>query len=279
MKLPKLFGSPAPSQPAPAAVPPPPPAPVVDRLPFNVGLRDSIASGQYNNATGELYPGFAVGADDIVIDVGCGEGDKAFFCGNQGAAIIYADADGEKVVKARRRLAGSKAKWLLPVVSDTDPLPLSDAVGTRIIASEVLEHVDDPATFLAELVRVGKPGALYLLTVPDPVAEGLQLKLAPPIHFQRPNHIRIIGREEFARMATDAGLEVLSRGAHGFYWAMWLLMFWSCKVDLSEASGHPVLRNWSATWSALMDTDDGMRAKTAFDEFMPMSQYLVARKP
>lgn len=282
------------SEPAPAVpqtepmTSPPPPThdavtaalPAEDPPPSNdVGLRDAVASGQYNNATGELYPGFAVTADDIVLDVGCGDGDKARFCAQRGAAVIYTDANGEQVAQARRRLADSRARWTLPIVSDTDPLPLADGIATKVMASEVMEHVADPATFLAELVRVGKPGAIYLLTVPDPVAETLQKKLAPSAHFEYPNHIRIIGREEFGAMVEAAGLEIVSRGSHGFYWAMWLLMFWTCKVDLSVASQHPVMQYWASTWSALLDTEDGMRVKQALDEFMPISQYLIARKP
>jgi len=274
--------------PTPAPEPPPPVflAPNAEPededepvLPPDVGLRDSVASGQYNNKTGELYPGFAITPDDIVLDVGCGDGDKAHFCAQRGAAIIFVDSDPGQVAIASKRLANSRAKSLTPIVSDTNPLPLESGIATRVIASEVIEHVDDPVAFLKELFRVGKPGALYLLTVPDPVCEGMQKKLAPPIHFQKPNHVRIIGRDEFARMTTDAGLEIVSRGSHGFYWAMWLLMFWSCKVDLSVANQHPVLQNWSTTWSALLDTDDGLRVKQAFDEFMPISQYIVARKP
>jgi len=269
--------------PTPAPEPPPvaqpPNAEDEELLPPDVGLRDSVASGQYNNKTGELYPGFAISAEDIVVDVGCGDGDKAHFCAQRGAAIIFVDSDPGQVGLAGKRLAGSRARSLTPVVSDADPLPLESGIATRVIASEVIEHVDDPVVFLRELVRVGRPGALYLLTVPDPVCEGMQKKLAPPIHFQKPNHIRIIQRDEFVRMATDAGLEIVSQGSHGFYWAMWLLMFWSCKVDISVANQHPLLANWSTTWSALLDTDDGLRVKQAFDEFMPISQYLVARKP
>ncbi|WP_215199644.1 methyltransferase domain-containing protein, partial [Escherichia coli] len=41
------------------------------------------------------------------------------------------------------------------LVSDCDPLPLADATATRVVSTEVIEHVDDPRQFLAELVRVG----------------------------------------------------------------------------------------------------------------------------
>ena len=190
--------------PTPAPEPPPPVflAPNAEPededepvLPPDVGLRDSVASGQYNNKTGELYPGFAITPDDIVLDVGCGDGDKAHFCAQRGAAIIFVDSDPGQVAIASKRLANSRAKSLTPIVSDTNPLPLESGIATRVIASEVIEHVYDPVAFLKELFRVGKPGALYLPTVPDPVCEGMQKKLAPPIHFQKPNHVRRIPGE------------------------------------------------------------------------------------
>lgn len=268
-----------PARPVRPPEPPPPSAPVEELPPLDVGLNDAVANGHYNNKTGELYPGFPIKPDDIVLDIGCGNGDKVHFCATRGAAIIFSDANGEQVALAKRRLAGSRARSLLPVVSDSNPLPFADAIATRVIASEVIEHVDDPATFLSELVRVGQSGALYLLSVPDPVAENLQKKLAPPQYFQKPNHLRIVGREEFGQMVTDAGLEIHSRGSYGFYWAMWFLMFWACKVDLSEANEHPVLQHWTSTWGALLDTEDGIRVKKVFDEFMPKGQYIIARKP
>ncbi len=244
---------------------------------FDLGLRDAVLSGHYNNRTGELYPGFPITADDVVVDVGCGDGAKTNFCAMRGADIIYVDANAEQVATAGRRMADSGARSLTPIVSDGNPLPLASGIATKVIASEVLEHVDDPSVFLSELVRVGRPGALYLLTVPDPVAEGLRKPLSPATDFQKPNHIRVIGRDEFGGMVTDAGLEIVMRGGHGFYWAMWLLMYQAC-APKPKGPGHPLLESWAATWRALLDTEDGLRVKQAFDDFMPISQYIVARK-
>jgi SAM-dependent methyltransferase len=164
------------------------------------------------------------------------------------------------------------------VVSDANPLLLPDGVASKIISMEVLEHVDDPAQFLRELVRIGKPGAQYLLTVPDPVAEQLQVGLAPEVYFQKPNHVRIIQRDEFEKMVTDAGLVVERHEYCGFYWSVWWLFFWICKVDLNNAS-HPLLDNWAKTWEALMDTPNGEHVRRALNDLMPKSQVVIARKP
>jgi SAM-dependent methyltransferase len=247
---------------------------------FDIGLRDAVGSGHYNNATGELYPGIPITAEDVVLDVGCGDGAKTGFCARTGAAVIYVDSDPHMIEVASRRLADSGARSLTPIVSDANPLPIPDATATRIVASEVMEHVDDVPAFLAELIRVGKPGALYLLTVPDAAVEGLQKKLAPASYFEKPNHIRVFGRDAFVQAVTDAGLIVEARGTHGFYWALWLLLYRSCgDGDEAPLGNHSVLENWANTWSALLDNPGGMRVKQALDEFMPVSQYIVARKP
>jgi len=234
----------------------------------DVGLRDAMASGQYNDATGELYPGFAITADDIVVDVGRGDGAKAGFCARMGATVISVDSDLKQVEAASRHLVG-----------DGNPRPLEAGIATRVIAAEVIGQVDDPRHLLSELVRVGRPGAAYLLTVPDPVAEELQRGLAPGMNFERPNHARAIGRDEFARMVAEAGLVIEHRGAHGFYWTIWWMFFWICKIDLGDAARHPLLESWSKTWNVLLDTPGGDRVRQALDALMPMSQYIVARKP
>jgi SAM-dependent methyltransferase len=245
---------------------------------YTMGLHDLIESGWFNADTGELYPCFPVTKDDIVLDVGCGTGGKMGFCARQGAHIVLVDIDESAVANAMRLIAGENPREITPIVSDCDPMPLPDGFASRIVASEVLEHVDDPVQFLGELVRVGRPGSLYLLTVPDPVAEGLQKQLAPPVYFEKPNHLRVFGREQFADIVTDAGLEILHRGAFGFYSALWLQFFWTSGVKGLSDSGNPLLDAWSETWRALLATPDGMRVKRALDEFMPMSQCIVARK-
>ncbi len=258
-----------------------PAAPVVPVAPvesFNIGLKDAWASGWFLQESNELYRGFPISPEDVVLDVGCGDGGNSLFCANRGVHMIVADIDANKVESTRQRLAQTPAREVQAVVTDANPLSLPDGIASKIISTEVLEHVDDTAQFLSELVRVGKSGAQYLLTVPDPVLEQLQTELAPASYFQKPNHIRIIQRDEFEKMVTDAGLIIESHSYYGFYWSIWWLFFWVCKVEHGGAP-HPLLESWAKTWDILMNTPNGDQVRTVLNDFMPKSQVIIARKP
>ena len=245
--------------------------------PWDVGFRDSVLSGWFGQ-NGELFHGFSIAAEDVVLDAGCGDGGYANFCARQGAHVIFADLDPAMIDAAARRLSGSGARVLTPLVTDCMPLPLADEIATRVIATEMLEHVKDPARVLGELVRVGRRGALYLLSVPDPVAEELQMTLFPERFAAETGHLRIFQRAEFAELVTQAGLTIEAGHQVGFFWSLWFLLFWNSGVDIAKPR-DPALDNWVQTWESLLDTPDGLRVKKALDSIMPKSQLIIARKP
>src|SRR3989338_3149196 len=246
-------------------------------LPDDPTLTDAYLSGWFHRDSGELFEGFPIDAEDSVLDIGCGDGPFASFCAERGAEVIFADIDAEKVAAVEAMLRQSPARAVLPLVTDANPIPLPDARVNKVIAMEVLEHVADPAQFMAELVRVARPGAQFLLTVPDPLGESVQKKLAPDAYFQHPNHIRVFQRDEFEQLILKAGLIIEKRADYGFYWSIWFF-FWACKQDLSPP-WHPLLESWTRTWNLLLSTPDGPRIKKALDGAMPKSQAIIARKP
>jgi ubiquinone/menaquinone biosynthesis C-methylase UbiE len=245
--------------------------------PGELGLRDAAAGGWFVRDTGELFRGFAIRPEDVVVDVGCGDGGNARFCASLGASTTIVDISANALTRATALLK-SEPGVVTAIESDGDPLPLPTEFATRVICTEVLEHVDDPNKFLAELARIGKPGAKYLLSVPDPVAEEIQKHVAPEASFKKPNHIRIIEREEFSSLVTTAGLMVEKRDFQGFFWAMWWTLIWPLKLDIANPR-HPLLDNWLNTWNALLDSPDGVKIKELLDHVMPKSQIIIARKP
>jgi SAM-dependent methyltransferase len=265
----------------------PPPAPPADRKQSDltdlsgargVGLQDASLSGWFQNDTNEIFRGVPIGADDVVVDVGCGDGGNAAFCLRRGAKLIVVDSDKDAIAIATARLKTIRPDNVTAYVSDANPLPMEDATATRVICTEVLEHVDDPMQLMSELVRIGKPGARYLLSVPDPLQENLQKHVAPPAYFQKPNHIRIIERQQFSDMVVQAGLVIDEVAYYGFFWSIWWALFWSCDVDLEHPS-HAALDHWTESWRAVMSMPNGTDLKQKLDSFMPKSQVIVAHKP
>lgn len=255
---------------------PPPAAPAADL--GDIGLRDTIMSGWLNRQTQELAPGFAVSEQDVVVDVGAGDGSWAGFCAQWAAETIIVDHDPKSLENAVQRVRAQGSGRVSGKVSDASSLPLPDRVATRVICTEVLEHVDDPAGVMAELVRIGRPGALYLLSVPGAASERLQTNVAAASYFQKPNHIRVFDPDEFTRLVEDAGLVIEQRSSHGFFWSMWWLFFWQAGVEFGEGS-HPLLDAWTRTWAEVLASSDAVKIKSALDALAPKVNALVARKP
>jgi SAM-dependent methyltransferase len=246
---------------------------------FGVGLRDYMLRGWLNDDTGELFTNFPVGPQDVVADIGCGDGGNAAFCARRGARLILADIDPDTVARAAARVAAEpNCAGVEAHATDSDPLPIASNIATKVVCTDVIEHVDDPARLMAELVRIGQPGALYLIACPDPGSEMIQKHVADPSYFEKPNHIRIIQHDELDRYAQEAGLIVEGRYSHGFYKAMWWTLFWAAAVPL-ERPDHPLLESWEQTWRLLLDQPNGAAIKQALDDLRPMTQLIIARKP
>jgi SAM-dependent methyltransferase len=276
----------------PEAKPAPAPLPVEPARvsPREVGLHDAMHDGWFSGDSGELLKGFAITADDTLLDVGCGEGVATLFAVRQCASVIFTDSEHDKVRDLARQVDAQSDKANLGLVSNSLPLPLADACASKVVCMEVLEHIDQPEPFMAELVRMGRPGALYLLSVPAPVGEHLQKGIAPANYFQSPNHVQIFTPERFAALVEDAGLVIEHRQATGFFWVMGMIFFWASERaagrdlggavrDRIQAPYPPLMESWAKTWQDLLAQPDGLAIKQMLDQFMPKSQVIIARKP
>jgi ubiquinone/menaquinone biosynthesis C-methylase UbiE len=249
-----------------------------DEASDDLGLYDDILSGWYQNATNEVFRGISISPGDTVVDVGCGGGGSSFFCAKRGAYVTAIDQDLQVSAATRSRLAELAPHSSAALVADAHQLPLADAFATRVICTEVLEHVDDPGRVLRELFRIGKPGAQYLLSVPGCLQENLQKQIAPSVYFEKPNHVRIFSERAFAQAVTDAGLIIDDQVQYGFYHSIWLALFWACEVDITQPD-HPALYHWTESWRAILGTRSGLELKKKLDAFLPRTQIIVARKP
>ncbi len=138
---------------------------------------------------------------DRVLDVGCGT-DRYLWGRMRDLGASYVGVDARISVPQR-----DGAAEFLP--SDDGALPpFSDRRFTKIVGLAVLEHMNDPAAFLADARRLLDAGGELVLTVPAPAAQPVLEALARLRVIDREEieeHKRYFGRGELVGMARDAG--------------------------------------------------------------------------
>jgi SAM-dependent methyltransferase len=232
--------------------------------------------------TVSLFPGFEITSDDVFLDVGCGSGSACRSAARVGADVIAVDIVPDHVAAATAAVEGEGARSYRGIITDCDPIPLPDASADVIVCLEVMEHVADAARFIKELVRVGKPGARYALSVPAFAAESLMKVLAPPSYFQPPEHVRIFQRSQFEDLIRSAGLKIDRSEGVGFYSTMWWTLRMACGTSHCPdfiTPPPPILASWEETWKALEATPLGPQVSAVLDDLLPKSVLVVAHKP
>ena len=101
-----------------------------------------------------------------VRDLGCGTGELARAAAGAGLRSTGCDISEEMLLHAADGDPGGAVRWMR-----LDPrwrrLPFVAAAFDAVVASSLLEYVDDPAAVLRECARVLRPGGAVLCTVPD----------------------------------------------------------------------------------------------------------------
>jgi SAM-dependent methyltransferase len=92
-----------------------------------------------------------------ILDLGCGAGDLGKYCGLDPARLVGVDLSEEKL---------KQTGYHRTAVASAERLPFEPGSFDVIVASEVLEHVADPASVVKEVRRVAAPAGRLIVSVP-----------------------------------------------------------------------------------------------------------------
>jgi SAM-dependent methyltransferase len=189
-------------------------------------------------------------ADDRVLDVGSGFGRHVYECARRRARVVALDFAADEVVETRNTLGAmvetdeiTPDRLIGVLRGDATKLPFADDSFDVVITSEVLEHIQDDVTAIAEMVRVLKPGGRFAATVPSWSPEVINWKLSDEYHAPKSpgGHVRIYTKTELMAKLRSAGLAVdgyhRAHALHSPYW--WL----KCAVGPTN-DDHPMVTKY-----------------------------------
>ena len=198
-----------------------------------------------------VHPGFKI------LDIGCGNGrhtaaayalDRAFAVG---ADLNFTDvaAAAERLAFHDRLGAHGGGRWALST-ADIRCLPFKTGAFDLVICSEVLEHIPDDGTAMAEIIRVLKPGHNLVVSVPRFYPEKICWLLSDDYYNANQGHVRIYRKKPLVKRLCNRGVSYcgthFAHSLHAPYW--WL----KCLVGPTRTDSRSVnLYNRFLTWDIM----------------------------
>jgi len=139
----------------------------------------------------------------VILDVGCGNGWASKKLIPLGKKVISMDISSENPVKAVREVRHKNHAGL---IADAYNIPLKENSVDCIIASEILEHVPDPKTFITGLIRLLKHKGKLIITAP--YNEKIEYNLC--VHCNRPTprfaHLHSFNENNIRQFIPENGI-------------------------------------------------------------------------
>jgi SAM-dependent methyltransferase len=127
-----------------------------------------------------------------VLDAACGVGYGSAEVARTAARVVGADVDAEAIAYARERYGATNVEF---VVADLLEPPFEDRSFDIVVSFETVEHLREPATFVAHVARMLRDDGAFLVSTPH--AERTTTRPDNPFHeieFSRADFERLLAR-------------------------------------------------------------------------------------
>ena len=151
-----------------------------------------------------------------LLDIGCGGGLLAEPFARLGAEVTGIDAAGGNIPVAEAHAAAQGLRIDYRHTS-AETLVENSEIFDAVIAFEVIEHVADPAVFVATAAKLARPGGLVMMSTLNRTTKAFGAAIIGAEWVMRwlprgtHDWARFVTPEELERMMTGAGLDVVDR--------------------------------------------------------------------
>lgn len=230
------------------------------------------------------YDRLDVRAGDRLLDLGCGGGRHSYEALRRGAQVVALDSDEGELCGVHTFMAAMREQGEVPtgvngscLRADGRRLPFADATFDRVIAAEVLEHIEQDVPVFDEIHRVLRPGGRAAVTVPRFWPELLCWMLSRPYHEVEGGHVRIYRRGQVRGRAREAGLTVSgSHHAHALHSLFWWL---KCAVGVERDVWPVRAYHRMLVWDLMRAPALTRITESLLDPFMGKSLVLYLERP
>jgi len=173
-----------------------------------------------------------LGKVDMVVNIGCGEGDYDKRIRERCRALYCCDVNEDDVWYCETVKRNSDIRYS---VQNAQELAFGSEKFDCVICIDVLEHVGVPENAMGEMARVLKPGAVAVVTVPnenfpwtyDPINRLLQrFNVTLPLGAFGFGHAKLIDENDLERMFQKHKLNVIAKQYLSRYLVGLLELYW-----------------------------------------------------
>ncbi|MBN2099218.1 MAG: class I SAM-dependent methyltransferase [Dehalococcoidia bacterium] len=157
--------------------------------------------------------------EDVVLDAGTGGGHLLKTLSSRCKAVYATDINSGFLRRVRR---GISEPNVAVAQADVTRMPFKSSCFSKVVCSEVLEHLTDPSNAIAELHRVLRPNGTLVVAVPTYFSEKLYSRLNRKYDQNQGEHVTILQRDDWIRRFRQAHLQLFAVRNENFvpalYW-------------------------------------------------------------
>jgi ubiquinone/menaquinone biosynthesis C-methylase UbiE len=147
-----------------------------------------------------------LGAEDTVLEIGCGTATTALRLRPGVRRLVATDISSEMIAIAREKVAAAGVTGLEPIVATLDTVPEIEGGYDAVLAFNVLHLLPDRQVALARVLRLLRPGGLFISKTACLSEMNPLIRLAVPV-------MRLVGKAPHVGFFKGAALEAEVVGA------------------------------------------------------------------